>query len=518
MLFNSYTYLLLFLPLVVGVFHAMRGAPLRATFAWLACASLFYYGIWNPDPEQPWSPKYLLLILGSCVANYSIGRQLSGHRGTRRGKLTLVTGVTLNLALIGYFKYIGLFAKTLAALTGEGLTIPAVVLPLGISFFTFQQIAYLVDAWRGETEEYHFIDYLLFVTFFPQLIAGPIVHHKEMMPQLQRPRIASRRSIDFSVGIAILVIGLFKKVVLADNFAPIATRLFEVAASGERSLTIGEAWSASISYALQIYFDFSGYSDMAIGSARLFGIRLPVNFHSPYKATSIVDFWRRWHITLSRFLRDYIYIPLGGNRHGPTRRYANLLTTMLLGGLWHGAGWTFVLWGGLHGALLCLNHGWNWIRKRSRLPSLPRPLAVVLTFVCVLIAWVPFRAGNFELGVSGSTDAALRATRSILASMFGFNGLEAWPDRSAYVVKASHATRAVFCLALVWFLPNTQQVMRRYLPVVGLRQLTRDPVLVGPRHWWQWRPTPAWSVFLLLLLGGVIYSFDKLSEFIYFQF
>ncbi len=518
MLFNSYTFLAVFLPLTLLVFQWLRRGNLRVAMGWLVLMSLVYYGWWNPNPDKPWSPLYLGMIVGSCLANYFFGRFLSRHRGISSGKLMLGIGVAANLLLLGYYKYIGLFAKTLAAMTGENVPIPDVILPLGISFFTFQQVAYLVDAYRGETEEYHITDYFLFVTFFPQLIAGPIVHHKEVMPQMQRDLSPARRSVDLSVGLSILIVGLFKKVVLADNIAPIATRLFALAARGDRDLTMAEAWTAAIAYALQIYFDFSAYSDMAVGGARLFGIRLPVNFHSPYKSASIVDFWRRWHITLSRFLRDYLYIPLGGNRKGPSRRYTNLMLTMLLGGIWHGAGWTFLLWGGLHGLYLCINHGWNWLKKQRALPSIPRPLAVGLTFLAVLVAWVPFRAGNFELARDGSTGDALSATKAVLSSMFGFNGFTWWPDRSALEVKASHAFRAVCCLAIVWFLPNTQQFMRRYQPVLGLREVSRRDARVGARRWWQWRPTALWTVFIILLLLGTIYQFDKVSEFIYFQF
>ena len=518
MLFNSYTFLLVFLPITLLVFQLLRRANMRYAMGWLVLASFVYYGWWNPNPEQPWTPLYVGLIAGSCLTNFFIGRFLSRHRLTKPGKLALALGITANLSLLCYFKYIGLFAKTFAALTGGDVTIAAVILPLGISFFTFQQVAYLVDAFRGETEEYKITDYLLFVTFFPQLIAGPIVHHKEIMPQLKRPSSPARRSIDLSAGLTILVIGLFKKVVLADNFAPIATRLFGLAARGERDLTMAEAWVAAIAYTLQIYFDFSGYSDMAVGGARLFGIRLPVNFHSPYKSTSIVEFWRRWHITLSRFLRDYLYIPLGGNRRGPLRRYTNLFITMLLGGLWHGAGWTFVLWGALHGIYLSINHCWIWARKKFSLPSIPRPIAVAITFIVVLVAWVPFRAGSFELSSTGSTRAALDATGSILSSMFGLSGTFGWPDRSALEVKASHGFRVVMCLSLVWLLPNTQQFLRRYRPVLGLRSVSRRFSSPGRRRWWQWRPTPVWTAFLILLLMGVVYEFDKLSEFIYFQF
>jgi alginate O-acetyltransferase complex protein AlgI len=516
-IFNSYTFLLVFLPLTLLVFSLLRRFIPRAAFAWLVLASLAFYGVWNPDPAHGWSPKYILLILGSCAGNYFIGRFLTSHRDTHRGKIALVSGITANLGLLGYYKYAGFFAVIATKLTGWPGAIPPIILPLAISFFTFLQIAYLVDAWRGETKEYKFTDYLLFVTFFPHLIAGPLVHHKEMMPQFKRRPGRTRFWVNFSVGLALLILGLFKKVVIADNLSPLATNLFDLAATGERPLTIGEAWVAAVTYGLQLYFDFSGYSDMALGAARFFGIRFPLNFHSPYKAVSVVDFWRRWHMTLSRFLRDYLYIPLGGNRKGPVRRYVNLFLTMLLGGLWHGAGWTFVIWGALHGLYLCLNHAWFGIRKKMGWKPMPKPLAILLTFLAVLISWVPFRAGTYEIvGGLGGGDKALAATREILGAMFGMNGFQGWPDRSAYVVKDSHAVRACLILLIVWFLPNTQQFLRRYQPALDPSQVMEPRP--GVRRWWEFRPNAAWAIGLVLLLAGVLYQFDKLSEFIYFQF
>jgi len=508
MLFNSYTYLVLFLPLAVAGFLLLRRHSRAGATAWLILASLTYYGYWNPDPDAPWRPDWLLLILGAATFNFLCGRATA--RGGRRAAHLLALGVAANLALLGWFKYAGLFAKTLAAITGSGIDLPHVILPLGISFFTFQQIAYLVDARRGEAAEYRFDDYLLFVSFFPQLVAGPIVHHREMMPQFAR-RPGARWHRHLPVGLGILAVGLFKKVVVADPCATIATPLFQLAASEARPLTLAEAWTAATAYGMQIYFDFSGYTDMAIGSARLFGIRLPLNFNSPYKAASIIDFWRRWHITLSRFLRDYLYIPLGGNRRGPARRYANLMLTMLLGGLWHGAGWTFLLWGGLHGAYLCLNNGWRWLTRRLALPAIPRPLGVALTLVAVLVAWVPFRAGNFELDPAGSTADALAATRSILSSMFGLHGFGGWPDKAARVAESAAPLKLLAPLLACLLLPNTQQIFRRYRP-------TASPLPRGPRRWWQWRPTAPFAAATLALLAVVGLNFDKVSEFIYFQF
>ena len=517
MIFNSYTYLLLFLPFALLGFSIAARIKLRAGFTWLVLASLIYYGWWNPDPTQAWRPWYVLLIVGSCVGNFLSGNYIAKHRQTSPGKLILVVGIVLNLLLLGYFKYTGFAANILQHFTGWPTTVPNVVLALGISFFTFQQIAYLVDAWRGETEEYHFTDYMLFVSFWPQLIAGPIVHHKEMLPQFKREAWKNHRWVDASAGLSILLIGLFKKVVVADNAAPIASAVFNLAAATDgRDPTIVEAWAGAIAYSVQIYFDFSGYSDMAIGSARLFGIRLPLNFHSPYKATSIVDFWRRWHITLSRFLRDYLYIPLGGNRKGKSRRYINLLITMILGGFWHGAGFTYLLWGLLHGLYLCANNAWMFFRKKHNIPALPKPVAIGITFIFVVIAWVPFRAGTFELGSSGSYMKALETTRTMFASMFGFNGFTLWPDRSGYVVKDAHALRACLVVVFCWILPNTQQFMRRYQPAIDPSNF--EDYQLGPRRWWQWRPTTPWFIFNLLMMCVTIHQFDKLSEFIYFQF
>jgi len=516
MIFNSYVYLLLFLPITLIGYLLLQKAPLRVAFGWLVLMSLAFYGWWNPDPSKPWTPFYVLLILGSCVGNYFFGRFLSGHKQSKMGKAMLTVGVTANLGLLGYYKYAGFLAGIAKMATGWPHELPQIVLPLAISFFTFLQIAYLVDAFRGETEEYHFTDYLLFVTFFPHLIAGPLVHHKEMLPQFTKGTCRNRGWTNLSVGLTYLILGLFKKVVIADNVASISNSIFGLAARDDRALTIGEGWVAAITFAIQLYFDFSGYSDMAIGSARLFGIRFPLNFHSPYKADSIVEFWRRWHMTLSRFLRDYLYIPLGGNRKGKARRYINLLLTMVIGGIWHGAGFAFLLWGLLHGLFLCVNHAWFAFRKKQGIGPLPKPLAVALTFLVVMIAWVPFKAGSFEHGTSGSAHVAVSVTKKVLGSMVGLNGFTGWPDKSAYVVKDSHAYRACCCLLLCWLLPNTQQFLRRYSPALDVGGF--DGNRMGPRRWWQWRPTGWWFLFTLVVLLGTISQFDKVSEFIYFQF
>jgi D-alanyl-lipoteichoic acid acyltransferase DltB (MBOAT superfamily) len=519
LLFNSYTFLLVFLPIALLGWHALRRAPFRVVLGWLVLVSFVFYGVWNPDPEGPWSPKHVLLILGSCVFNYLLGRQLSrlhkerAHSGPRpragdngvvapHGKLLLTAAVTANLALLGYFKYAGFLAGITKSLTGWPASMPEIVLPLAISFFTFLQIAYLVDAYRGETEEYHFTDYLLFVTFFPHLIAGPLIHHREMMPQFRKRHHGWHR--DFPVGLGIFLCGLFKKVVIADNLALIANPVFGLAAADGRDPTMAEAWVGAVAWSLQLYFDFSGYSDMALGAARLFGIRFPLNFHSPYKADSIVEFWRRWHMTLSRFLRDYLYIPLGGNRKGPSRRYVNLFLTMLLGGIWHGAGWTFVMWGALHGTYLCLNHAWLGLRKKLAWPALPKPLAIAVTFLAVLVGWVYFRADDFA------------SANRMLASMAGLNGFDGWPDKAARVVASAEPLKLLPALIGVWLFPNTQEIFARYRP--ALRVKGAPFPAAGTRRWWQWRPTPAFAAATVLLAVATGLQFDKVSEFIYFQF
>ena len=289
--------------------------------------------------------------------NYAIGRSLSKEweRNNVTKKILLILGISVNIALIGYFKYADFFIENFNYLLDTGVGLLHLALPLAISFFTFQQIAYLVDSYRGETKEYDFLNYANFVTFFPQLIAGPIVHHSEMMPQFATASNKVKRYSNIATGLFIFSIGLFKKVIIADTFAIWATTGFDHA----QVLNMAEAWVTSLSYTFQLYFDFSGYTDMAIGAALLFNIKLPINFNSPYKATSIQDFWRRWHITLSRFLREYIYIPLGGNRKGEFRTCCSLMATFLIGGIWHGAGWTFLFWGFLHGIAIVIHRTWR---------------------------------------------------------------------------------------------------------------------------------------------------------------
>src|SRR5450830_1540606 len=350
MLFNSYQFIFLYLPVTLAAFALLGRFSHRASIIWLALASLVFYGHWNLH-DVP-------VLCGSILFNFMLSGMISRAESEPLGKRLLAFALVANLGALGYYKYSGFAATELAAIGLDTSSFAAPTLPLGISFFTFTQIAFLVDCFQRKAAERNFPSYFLFVTYFPHLIAGPVLHHKEMMPQFNAKRSSFLDAGGLAIGVTMFAIGLFKKVVLADSVAGYANQGFGAAASGV-SLTPIEAWSAALSYTFQLYFDFSGYSDMAIGLSRMFGIRLPLNFDSPYKAASITEFWRRWHMTLSRFLRDYLYIPLGGNRKGPTRRYVNLLTTMVLGGLWHGAGWTFVAWGALHGAYLCIDHVWT---------------------------------------------------------------------------------------------------------------------------------------------------------------
>lgn len=496
MLFNSHEFLFFFLPAVLAGYWWLNGhtAP-RIALAWLVVASLFFYGWWNP--------VYLWVLVASMVCNYAFGRAIARCRPHGAGGAVLLAlGVAANLGLLGYFKYSGFLLGNLAALAGQGWAPAQILLPLGISFFTFQQIAYLADCRALGAAERDFIKYGLFVSFFPQLIAGPIVHHGEMISQfgVRAGTPANRRL--FGAGITVFAVGLAKKVIVADTVAGYASPVFEAASRGVWVDALA-AWQGSVAYTVQIYFDFSGYSDMAIGLGLMFGIRLPLNFNSPYKADSIIDFWRRWHMTLSRFLRDYLYVPLGGNRQGRARRYANLMVVMLLGGLWHGAGWTFILWGGLHGLYLVVNHFWRWLRARALSPetrsTAERLFGRMLTLAAVMAAWVLFRAADVE------------SAGRILAGLVGRGGSGYQPPGLASV-SGLMISAELFLVCLL--APNTQQLVGRFL---GTRK-RNDTVLTGILRGLRWRPTAGYAVVSGLLLLASILSLWNSSEFLYFQF
>jgi len=483
MLFSSWPFIAAFLPVTWGVFQLLqRYTPRNASLWWLVAASLFFYG-W-------FKPVYLLILLASLLINYPLGMALAQKPWCAAHRLGfLIIGIGCNLAALFYYKYTGLFVSTLNA-AGAHINVPDIILPLGISFFTFQKIAWLVDSYRRQTAQPSFLHYALFITFFPQLIAGPIVHHAEVIPQFtHKPEEDTRRRL-MAMGLTVFIIGLFKKVMIADTVGDIADPIFNAPAIGAPMAAL-QAWLGALAYSLQIYFDFSGYSDMAIGLGGMFGIRLPVNFFAPYKSADIITFWRRWHMTLSRFLRDYLYIPLGGNRHGAVRRYAALLVTMLLGGIWHGANWTFAVWGGAHGVYLLINHLW---RKFSPL-RLPVPLAVALTFAAVTTAWVIFRAENMTVA------------DQMLMSMAGAGGIGSLPELAMPKLCAF-----IVAFVAIFTLPTTHEMMQKNL-ALGSPATTSaaKPLFI-------WQPTILWALCCAVMGAASLLLLTRVHEFIYFQF
>jgi alginate O-acetyltransferase complex protein AlgI len=504
MLFNSYVFLFAFLPgtlaacFLAGRWRRGLGGPV------LSVCSLAFYTWWYP-------PNLAMLMLSTGV-NFALGLAIAGLANPRTRRATLVAGIVFNLAFIGYFKYATFAISNANALFGASWVVDDIILPLGISFFTFQKIAYLADVYRGLRPERSPLRFLLFVSFFPQLIAGPIVHYTELAPQFDSPRFLRFDRHDVALGLSLFSVGLVKKVVLADTAALFVTPIFDAADHGGHPDFLS-AWGATLAYTFQLYFDFSGYSDMAIGLACLFGVSLPQNFNSPYKAQSIADFWRRWHMTLSRFLRDFLYIPLGGNRQGGARQLVNLALTMLLGGLWHGANWNFVIWGGLHGIYLAINHAWRGAapeRPPSRLRAI---VAWALTFFAVVISWVFFRAVTFD------------GSLNMLAGMAMLNGLALPAPLAAWsgwhvldgIVAVGPATRSTFDLfanffwvallaGIAFFAPNSEELFGRARHADRIGAVS-PPVFTYPR---------AVACGLLLALGLSVLS--QPSEFLYFQF
>ncbi len=469
MLFNSYTFIFAFLPVVLlGYFLLQHFRKPVLPKVWLVGGSLFFYA-W-------WEPPYLFILLFSILFNYGISGVLKKNhsRLSFSRKAVLIFGICVNVLLLGYYKYAPFIVRNLDRLFwGWNIQVPDIALPLAISFFTFQQIAYLVDSYQGKVQEHNFLNYAMFVTFFPQLIAGPIVHHSEMIPQFARDEQSRLNSRHLAEGVFVFFNGLFKKVIIADTLAIWATKGFDVLPE----LQFGEAWFASLAYTFQLYFDFSGYTDMAIGIALMFNIRLPFNFDSPYKALDIQDFWRRWHITLSRFLRDYVYIPLGGNRGKAFTVHRNLLFTFLIGGIWHGAGWTFLFWGALHGLAMMLQRFWSF-----RSSELPKWLAWTSTFLFVHFAWVFFRAKSWE-------DAL-----KVLEGMF-LPGAKDFSLTIGSLGAPSIAWGALGgVLLLIFFLPNSNTLKERFTP------------------------NGKWLFALCSMALIALLHLDRISQFIYFGF
>ena len=500
MLFNAYAFIFAFLPLAVAAYlvaHRAAG-PFAASAVALGFSAAFYL---LGEHSQTW------LIFVSIAFNFLVGHAILAA-GPRTRRPWLVLGLVANLGVLLTFKYAGFFVSQVNLALNAAIPAPGLSLPVGISFYTFTQIAFLCDCYARHANRTDPVRYGLFVTYFPHLVAGPILHHREMVPQFMRGRITNL-PVRLYAGLGMFALGLAKKTLLADPCGRIASEIFASAALGPVQLV--SAWVGALAYTGQIYYDFSGYSDMAIGISYMMGIRLPYNFNSPYKSRSIVEFWRRWHITLSRFLRDYLYIPLGGSGKGRVRRYLNLAATMVLGGLWHGAGWTFLVWGVIHGAALALAHGW----RDLRMPRVPPILSYALTLFLVVMAWVPFRAPTMAvaatlwagmLGLGGFSFPALGPLAPVYVA------LHVEPGPISFDVPDLLLIAAALVLAAV--APNSQELMRRFR--MGLESPGYETVgrLRGVSVRMTWR----WAVFLGVLFAVAARSIGGYSEFIYFQF
>lgn len=416
MLFNAPEFIYFFLPFSVVVWWIFQHIDRRKDAQiFVIVSSIYFYGWWDT--------RYVPLLVFNALSNYFLGKAISKYKS----RILLMSGLVYNISLLGYFKYADFFIENWNVLSGGHNALLHQILPLGISFFTFQVIAYLVDCYKGCVTDFNLRRFAFSISFYPHLIAGPILHYSDVMPQLrQRTEFDAKK---FSQGIFLFVVGLFKKSVVADRIAETIDPLF----AANIALQFVESWVAAIGYGLQIYFDFSGYSDMAIGISLMFGIILPQNFNSPYQANSISDFWRRWHITLSRFLREYIYIPLGGNREGLIKGLVAAGFTMIIGGFWHGASWTFLIWGMLHGAFIAINRIWAKTGHR-----MPQPLAIAITFLSVTVAWVVFRAESVNQALS------------VWKGMVGINGL-AIPGTVSWICKTCTQTTLINGMELVQF-------------------------------------------------------------------
>ena len=481
MSFNSYDFILVFLPFsVIFYYTLLRFRQPGAAKVSLIFSSLVFYGYLNY--------RFLGLLLFSVLFNYGAGFYLQ----KRHSKAAVCLGVAVNVLLLGYFKYANFFIETLNEVFNQRFGALSILLPLGISFITFQQISYIVDTYRGNAEKSALVDYVLYVVFFPKLIAGPIMRQKDLIPQIRDDANAYIDYRNICIGLVIFFIGLFRKVIIADNLGALVAPGFDLAAS----LTFFEAWAAAAAYTFQLYFDFSGYSEMAVGLGLLFNVAIPVNFASPYKANSIIEFWSRWHITLSTFLRDYLYISLGGNRKGTLRKYLHQMITMLIGGLWHGAGWTFVIWGGMHGLFINVNHVMRDIRRKLVGESVLQEAAATsagmlgvvkvlpgraLTFFAVLSAWVFFRAQDVQTALK------------VLRGMFGLSGIQY--NNMTYLPDGRSTVYMLLALYLwVNIEPDTFQLAKKFKP-----------------NW-------IWLLALTALCLVSLVSLNKISEFLYFQF
>src|SRR5215469_8429959 len=543
MLFNSSEFLFVFLPAALGGFYLLGSISRASAIRWLILVSLVFYAWWRP--------VNVLIIGPSILINFafaSILLHLSKHESSRRTSYAvLALGIAFNVVFLGFFKYTDFIFSTVNDVFSTNLVLRHIILPLGISFITFQKIAFLVDVQAGRVRSFIFQDYCTFVLFFPQLIAGPIVHYREMMPQFHAVSCRFDKE-NVAVGLTLLVLGLFKKVVLADKIAPLVTPIYDNAAAGGR-ISFLLAWMAAIGFTLQIYFDFSGYTDMALGLARFFGIRLPPNFNSPLRASNIIDYWLRWHMTLTRFLTAYIYNPLtlwltrrryekgkpGFSGRGATfGAFVSLLIfptiiTMAVSGLWHGAGYGFIIWGLLHGVYLTINHGWRvvaawlWPDRRSY-DRVMKPIGLVLTFVSVTAAMIFFRAPTMTsaidlvkgiIGLNGiALPQALFDHLGPLTSTFHSIGVIAdgsWNSRD--FLKAAIWISGLMFVALAC--PNTLQILAPYEPALGVK--SRPTKLVIGRII-EWNASLPWAIAMSAVAAIAIGFIGGPSEFLYWQF
>lgn len=483
MVFNSSLFMFVFLPIVVAGFFFLARRSNQWALGWLFLASMVFYGAWDY--------RYLPILLGSISINYLACRWLLADN-QRPHPWRLGGAISFNLVLLGFFKYSNFLIVSINDVSGATFPLLDILLPIGISFFTFAQIAVLVDAYHGKIRDITFSHYCLFASYFPYIVAGPILRHQQLLPQFAETGRFRISRENFAIGISIFIFGLGKKLLIADTLAASTWPL--LAADEPKFL---QAWLGMLAYTMRLYFDFSGYSDMAIGVSRLFGFKIPINFDSPYKATSVSDFWQRWHISLSEFLKNYLYISLGGNRQGQLRRYRNLILTMLLGGLWHGANWTFVIWGGLHGLYLCIQHGWKSLRKNRLAPPSPLagPIGWVLTFTAVLVAWVFFRAPDI-----GSAWA-------VLAGMAGMNGVSIITDLDfpAYAI-------LVISTVVALGMPNTNQLFLSSGDSGSSAKSSLSLIDIS------WKPNLRWGLTMGLILAFSVLSIGKAKDFIYAQF
>ena len=469
MLFNSLEFIYLFLPITIGLCLFFKS---YYQIILIAASTYFYYY---------WSPFFTIVLISSIIANYLIL-----HLNSKRPSYSKTfIAVSLNLLLLAYYKYYNFFVSNINFVFDSSLfNLKNIILPLGISFFTFQQITCHVDIYKGEKKDFNFFEYYLYITFFPQLIAGPIVHYKKIIPQFKSQKVYQFKPDTLYRGMSYFIIGLLKKVIIADSIAILVSQKWEIL--NKTTLTIASAWEFAIGYSLQLYFDFSGYADIAIGLGLFFGIIIPKNFSSPYSSSSFIDFWKRWHISLSLFLKDYVYIPLGGNRGSRLYKYRNIFITMIVGGFWHGANWSYIIWGGIHAVCITINHIFR--DYFPRILKLPRLFNLLLVNLLVILAWVIFRTESTSLAMS------------VYRSMLSFRSFE--------IGESAVLAILVILYSLTTFLPNSHQ-LTDYLTNKSIYQ--KYPVTTG-----------FLSALLLLLVTSCLYIMSLepsyKAEFLYYQF